>query len=237
MKVELRTSRRWVHLHCGGLGSLVVLFLVVSVAPPRALGQLVNAGFEGPDNLEHLANIVNPLLLPGLWGYETASVTPAVPPITPPEGLQMLRMLDAGLVATQIFQFVDVSPLPASPVANLSALFNSDADAAIGGVQLLFYSSPNYGSGGWMDEISWVQASLTLDNDPSTWESISLTSIPVPVAPLTTTWVGVSLFFNNDSIGSLSGYVDDVNFTIVPEPASLWLVGLGAAVALRRRPS
>jgi hypothetical protein len=207
-----------------------VVVLTLCVAAPLASGQLINPGFEGPNNVVPISDIVSPALAPGYWGVETAYVTgPSY--TSPPEGSQMLEMYSAGLMYTEAWQFVDVGA-GTGRTANLSAWFNAFLPNTIGLVDLLFYANDT--TGGWGNQISNTPmvVTLTLGNENNAWEQISESNVAVPDA---TTWVGVHLGFNSASLGTERGDIDAVEFTITPEPCTFSLLALAALAVIRRR--
>gem|GEM_PF-6308519 len=118
---------------------------------------------------------------------------------------------------------------------NLSAMFNTDNNVpgAIASVLLNFYNSPVWVTG---DMGGNVSASLTLDNNASTWESVSKAGY----IPVGTTWMLAQVAYNDASLSGGAGFVDGANLSVssVPLPAGVWLLGsalLGLAGVARRK--
>lgn len=227
----------------GILTAAVVLTLWVGAPNPAHAQTLVNRGFENPipGNVVSVLDpgIVNPSFSTGYWAEESAFVTgPVTLPIsiTPYAGTQMLAMASNGGVTSQAWQFLDVSATVGSArTANLSAWFTADTNNAQADVALIFYSTPDYLSGGWGDPIQpATEASYTTVTTAGTWYESSLSNVAVPVG---TTWVGVQLAFNNASLGAGSGYADLADFSIIPEPSTVALLagGFGAMFFFMRR--
>lgn len=215
-------------LVCMSLGLVLAAF----TSSARA-NLLVDPGFEA-NPLTTASNVLNNFpTYQGQWGVESATITGVDGGVTPAQGTKMLRMTDDGLVATQAFQVTDVTVYAGlidsgGATANLGALFNADKNvpAAIASVYVQFFSASNYGS-----QIGTpLNAGLTLDNNPATWELISVSG----AIPVNTRWILSQVLYNNASLVSNPGYVDAARFTVTPEPATLAVLGLGS-LALRRR--
>jgi len=222
---------------------LVCAVLVAAVAASAQSARanlLVDPGYE-VNALTSASNVLNNFAgFQGIWGAEVGAIVGAENGVTPPEGVQMLRMDDDGLVATQTFQVTDVTAYAGlidsgNAVVGLSALFNVDAHvpAAVGGVTVLFFSAANFGS-----QIgSPITANLnTLDALPSTWESASAGG-PVPIG---TRWLVSQVAYGNASLigddGVIHpGYVDIADLRLLPEPATIGLVVVAATALIRRR--
>jgi len=218
----------------------LVLAAAAAVRPAQAY-PLVDPGFE----LNPLTNYANVLTdfttYQGVWGVENATIVNAENGVTPPEGVKMLRMVDDGLVTTQGFQVMDVSSF-AGPIDSgaatfgLSAFFNVDqfVPAAVSAVYVQFFSAANYASQIGLG----TSSNLSLDGLDTTWEAASVSG----AIPVNTRWILAQVAYSNASlIGSDGvvhpGYVDAADFRIIPEPASLGLLLLGAASMMwtRRR--
>lgn len=213
---------------CMSLGLALAAF-----TPSARANLLVDPGFEA-NPLTTASNVLNNFpTYQGDWGVEAATITGVDGGVTPAQGTKMLRMTDDGLVATQAFQVTDVTVYAGlidsgGATANLSALFNVDKDvpAAVAGIYVQFFSASNYGS-----QIGApLNAGLTLDSNPGTWEIISVSG----AIPVNTRWILSQVLYNNASLMNHPGYVDAARFTVTPEPATLAVLTLGS-LALRRR--
>jgi len=216
----------WVALSAGLAGAATTA---------TASNLLVDPGFEVNPLVNYGLVLGNFPAYEGDWGVEAATITGAQGGVTPPEGVQMLRMVDDGLVATQAFQVTDVTSYAGlidsgGATVNLSALFDVDSNvpAASASVVLTFHSAATYGS-----QIgSPISSGITLDNLPVTWEPAYLSG-PVPVG---TRWLVSQVAYNNASLGGNPGYVDGARLDVLPEPATLGLLALGGVgVMVRRR--
>ena len=134
----------------------------------------------------------------------------------------------------EVAQIIDLSTGPTAAAIvtgnatfQLSAFFSSYADDGdFGNVELQFLDAS-------LAPIPPVTAVIS-DNDTSTW-SQSSTSGEIPSTAYA---ARISVYGTPVSFGP-DGYVDNVDFRVVPEPATVWLCGLGVAAAgvmsLRRR--
>jgi hypothetical protein len=216
------------------LNSLLVCAAFMTVSA-NAVNLLVDPGFEANPLTTAVAvfNTPNPML-PGVWGQENSTIVGAEFTVTPPQGVKMLRMDNTGSY-TQTFQATDVTSYAAlidsgGATVNLSALFNANPKigAALGGIGVAFCTTSNYSS-----YTGSISNSLTLDNSPNTWQSISKSGI----IPPGTRWLMSQVYFQDASLQGVppdmsyyGGYVDAADLTITPEPATMCLLGLGGLV-------
>jgi hypothetical protein len=218
--------------------SLFVCAAFITVSAKANL--LVDPGFESNPLTTDVAviNTPNPML-PGVWGQENSTIVGAEFTVTPAQGVKMLRMENTGSY-TQTLQATDVTSYAAlidagGATVNINALFNANPKipAALGGIGVSFFTASNYGS-----LTSYITNTLTLDNAPGTWESISINS----AIPIGTRWLLSQVFFQDSTLQGAppdttyyGGYVDAADLTITPEPATLGLLGLGALSLLKKR--
>jgi hypothetical protein len=221
------------------LASAVLALAIAACTPSAWANLLVDPGYEA-NPLDTAFNVLNDFTTyQGIWGVEAATITGVDGGVTPAQGLYMLSMVDDGQAGTtQGMQVTDVTSYAAlidsgGATVNMSALFdaNQNLPAALGGVYVSFFTANYYGS--YTGDIG---NTLTLDNATSTWESISVSG----AIPAGTRWLLSQVVYSDASLLGPDGvsypsYVDAAQLTIVPEPATLGLMGLGALVALRRR--
>jgi hypothetical protein len=218
-----------------GVGLLVTML----ACTPAWANLLVDPGFEANPLTSYSNVLTNFTGFQGQWGGEVALITGFENGVTPPEGVDMLRMDDDGLITTQTFQVTDVTSYAAiidagSATATLDALFNVDAHvpAATGGVYIQFFSASNYGS-----QIgTGLAGPLALDALDTTWETAAVTT-GVPVG---TRWILSQVYYSDASLLGVDGvvhggYVDAADLRVTPEPATLGLLAMGAFAMLRRR--
>ena len=224
-----------------GMGSA---FRSAAVVVAMGLGQaafgvnlLTDPGFE-TNPTTTASNVLNFFATyQGQWGPEMGSITGPMLGVNPASGSQMLSMTDDGGSYTQTFQAVDVSAYAGminsgSAVVSASAFYNTVGGyiGAFGAVGVEFFSAASYGSGlGYSGS-----GVLTLDANPQTWESASITA-PIPVG---TTWMVFQVAYNDASLAGNHGFVDDADLQIIPAPGAAVLAGVGvvcAGVGRRRR--
>lgn len=197
---------------------------------------LTNPGFETPTTTAAGNVLTNFPGFAGIWGPEMGSITTATMGVTPFAGSRMLQMTDDGLSYTQTFQAIDVSSFggminagQAQMTASAWLNTNGGYSGAFGLVNVMYFSGPAWGS---MIGNSG-NGTLTLDANPLTWESVSVTSM----IPVGTTWLVYQVAFQNASIGTNTGFVDLAGLDIVqvPAPGALALLGFAGLGARRRR--
>jgi hypothetical protein len=212
---------------------------VAACAQPAWANLLVDPGFE-VNPLDTASNVLNNFATyQGIWGVEVATITGVDNGVTPFQGIQMLRMVDDGLVATQGFQVTDVTSYAGlidsgGATVNLSALFNVDkaVPGAISAVYMQFFSGPNYS----LQIGTPLSGGLSLDTFDTTWETASLSG----AVPVGTRWLLSQVMYNNASLLGVDGvlhpgYVDAADLTVTPEPATLALLGFAATLLWTRR--
>jgi hypothetical protein len=216
---------------------LFVLLIAAFVSPTAHANLLTDPGFEA-NPLTTDFNVLNNFVgYQGQWGQELSTITGVDGGVTPAQGAKMLRMAYTGGVTTQAFQTIDVTSSAAvidagSATINLNALFTTgpNLSGALAGVYVSFFTLSNYGS-----ITSTIGNTLNLDNSANTWQPISVNG----AIPVGTRWLLAQVAYANVSLLSSDGtvnpgYVDAADLTLVPEPATLGLLTLGA-LALRRR--
>ena len=87
-------------------------------------------------------------------------------------------------------------------------------------------------------------ATLVLDNDPATWEHLTIgdfsgislgpPDLPAAVVPIGTQFVEAHFLYDNASLGDFAGYADKTHleFEVIPEPSTVLLVLIGAVSLL-----
>lgn len=218
--------------------------LLVGSLPHKAQANLlVDPSFEN-NPLQALPFIVADFVAhEGTWGVEALFATgsarvPTEGPISPPDGQWMLRLPGAlGGVEIQAFQVTNLTNHASmidsgSAVLEASALFNANVPAAVAGIRFWYFDTPDWDINNAGDTVN-----VTIDNDPATWETVSITA-NVPVG---TRWLITDLFFNSASLGQGNfGYVDAATLSIVPEPSALALLavtGLALPFVRKRKPA
>lgn len=171
----------------------------------------------------------------GVWGLEGSQYIVGPTAGVTPFDTQMLQMGYTGGGAAQSTQIVSGS-FSAGSTVTFEALFNGYGAGTLAGMSFVgrdsvtgadigstFFSVPSY---------------TTLDDDRSTWESLSLTG----VLDVDVNAIRVELFYATSSLsGGRLGFVDNASLTVtpaaVPVPAAAWLFGSGllGLVGIARR--
>lgn len=134
-----------------------------------------------------------------------------------------------------IYQFVDVSGVNGQPFSGSAWFINLSADPLMGGAdqtvdyRVTFFDGPN-GTGNQLALIissSNISGATTQD----VWTELTINGM-VPAGAVSAQVMG--FMWNPNSAGGAL-FMDDASFQIVPEPAGLALLGLGAVALLRRR--
>jgi hypothetical protein len=130
-----------------------------------------------------------------------------------------------------IYQYVDVSGAAGLPFESSAWFLNLEGDALVPGksvdVRVTFFSGPN-GTGDNLG-VFISQDAITSDTPTNVWTQLTRGDV-VPGGAVSAQMMG---FMIGPGAGAM--YMDDASFVIIPEPASLGLLGLGGLLMLRRR--
>jgi hypothetical protein len=216
------------------------LLLAITTSTPSAMANLlVDPEFDGTPPLLLMSAVWPPSgsSIYGAWGAENGAIVGVDDGVTPLTAKTMLAEYTTSSGGyTQTAQVTDVSSYPASSTFTLSAYFNVNnfVPAAHAFVNLSFFDASYASLGGP------PSSGLILDTNVSTWEQISLTTIE----PLNTKYVVSQVLYDENTLPGIdgvvhAGYVDSASLTVVPEPGTIALLGMGAigllACAWRRR--
>lgn len=174
---------------------------------------LVDPGFEAPPLANFAATLIS--FTPGIWGVEHATIVGPTGSVIPFQGNSMLRMTPPGGIATQGVQVIDLSHMDQiidKGCANvqLSAEFNASVSGAQGLVRLYYHNTPAWNP---CNPLSCPSTGLTLDADPMTWETITLTD----TIPAGTRWLVIEVAYGNASLQGDAGYVDGAKLAITSD--------------------
>lgn len=232
------------------LGILLAAAVVIAASAPASHAVIITGnllgdpGFENP-GLTPFGQILGPPHMTGVWGGENAAnVVGPVAGIFPAGGARMHRMDDDGLLATQSWQLVDVTPYASfinanNATVNFGALFNVPQDvlAGVGSVGVSFFNAGQVAVGP-----PFVGTPANPDNNPGSWQPFNMTNVAVPA---NTSYIRMQVAYANATMVSPAGlnrpgFVDNarLSLTLVPEPATLGLGAvalLGMLLASRRR--
>jgi hypothetical protein len=204
-----------------------LLLAIAAVTPAAGANLLVDPEFDGIPSLLPMASVFPPSgsSILGNWGAENGAIVGLDDGVTPLTLKTMLAEYSPAGGYTQTAQVTDVSSYPAGSTFLLSAYFNVNdhVPAASAFVNISFYdASYSFLSGP-------PSAGLILDTNIVTWEQISLTA----TEPLGTKYVVSQVLYDENTLPGVdgvvhAGYVDSASLTVVPEPGTIALLGMGA---------
>jgi hypothetical protein len=229
---------------------LVLAIIVAATSLCNAQNLAINSGFELTADTDGS--------WPSSYGYwrgDYSSIVGATRGITPFEGSQMLQLKGTAhttipsLANTcEVPQIIDISQFASliasgNAIVSASAYFNriaGDAQTDTGfGVSIMAHQGNPSSYPSDRENLIWLLregAGINIDADPGTWE---LCELQVAL-PTNTDYVVVQVsagenIYNDISYPEFDGhFADSVSVTIIPEPATLLLLGLGAVI-LRKR--
>jgi hypothetical protein len=205
--------------------SFVFLLLFVAVsAPLSGANLLVDPEFDGIPALLPMGSVFPPsgFSVYGNWGAENGAIVTAQDSVTPLSATTMLAESTGSPNYTQTAQVTDVSAFSPGSTYTLSAYFNANVPAALAFVNMSFYDA----SYAYLGDLS--SSPGLIDSNPATWEQKSLAM----AAPLTTKYIVSQVLYDESSITTSdglvhAGYVDSASLTVVPEPSTIALLGMG----------
>jgi hypothetical protein len=203
------------------LFAVVLLSLTTS---PVAANLFLNSSFEDPITFDGPPFV-------GSWeGFSGGGASSGNSLIMPRTGAQSLGLSINNSINTFAGAFQDVSGLLAGTEYTFSGWHATPSNPLDLGVEIRIE---------WRNSLSNSEVSRTPNSTPipsSTYSPFSMNGT-VPVGADVARVVYAIQSFSTSPLGNGTVYVDDVSFTVVPEPSAMALLSLGglALVALRRQ--
>jgi hypothetical protein len=204
--------------------ALTALFLLSLTASPFAANLVVNGGFEDPITYDGPPFV-------GLWeGFNGGGASAANSTALPYAGLQSLKLSIASTVNTFAGAFQDVPGLTSGTEYTFGGWHTTTSSPLNLGVEVRIE---------WRNSVSGNEVGRTPNLTPipgAIYLPFSLTTA-VPVGADTARLVYAVQSFSTAPLGDGTVYLDEVSFSVVPEPSSALLLGVGcmALIALRQR--
>lgn len=185
---------------------------------------LVNSGFEDPITYDGAPFV-------GSWeGFNGGGASAVNSLLLPRTGLQSLGLSINNTVNTFAGAFQDVPGLAPGMSFSLDGWHATTSSPLSLGVEIRIE---------WRNSISDTEVSRTPNSTPipgASYSAFNLSGL-VPAGADTARVVYAIQSFSTAPLGNGNVFVDDVSFTVVPEPSSMALLGLGglALAAMRRQ--
>jgi hypothetical protein len=202
-----------------------LLLAIAAATPVAGANLLVDPEFNGTPPLLPMGSVFPPSgsSTYGNWGAENGAIVTAQDSVTPLTATTMLAESTGSPNYSQTAQVTDVSAFSPGSTYTLSAYFNANVPAALAFVNMSFYDATYT----YLSDLS--SSPGLIDSNPATWEQKTLTL----TAPLTTKYIISQVMYDENSITTTdglvhAGYVDSASLTVVPEPGTIALLGMGA---------
>jgi hypothetical protein len=237
------------------LAIMVICLVFCLTVTANAANLVANPGFETVENTSG-----GPPSIYGDWNGDYSAIIGTTSGITPLGGSKMLQFKgtshnDGGSGnSCEIFQIVDITSClslisSGSAVATASAYFNrvagdAQTDTAFNLILMAYDGSPStfpsrWNSSTYDSALTYCNAGgLLSDGLVGTWEQLDAPPLNLPTS---TTFLVIDIsasedVFNDYSYPEFDGhFADNISLQVVPEPATMILLGLGTLLTIKRK--